>query len=292
MGELRIALRVYAMEGHSPAEVLSRMGRFIAERGGESMATCVFAAIDVEGSVISIANAAHPAPLIASSEGVRFVEQEAGPPLGGKATHEYKGAEIAIGPGEIVLMYTDGLVERRGRRLSEGQAQLAAAVAAAPLDPELVSAAALDAMLTNGPDDVAVLAAQNLAPVDGRLTLRMSARAEQLVAVRNALRHWLRHSPATKADVSAIVLATGEASANSIEHAYGPGDATFEVEAAHAYGSVEVIVRDFGRWRPPRGRERGRGIGLMRATMDEVEILQGDEGTSVRLVRSLGRESM
>jgi anti-sigma regulatory factor (Ser/Thr protein kinase) len=292
MGELRTALRVYGTEGLGAAEVVSGIARFVAARGMEYMATCAYATLDPERSVIVLANAGHPPPLVVSPGGARYIEQAVGPPLGAKRAHTYEETEVTLGPGEILLLYTDGLIERRGRRLSEGTSRLAAAAAAAPLEPELLCADVIREMLANGLDDVAVLAMQNLAPVNGQLMITLSARAEQLIAVRRAIRRWLRDSAATSADVSAIVLAANEACSNAVEHAYGPGDATFEVRGERRDHVVEVTVHDSGSWRAPRGKERGRGIALMRATMDEVEVVPGDAGTTVRLVRRLGKEKL
>jgi anti-sigma regulatory factor (Ser/Thr protein kinase) len=73
---------------------------------------------------------------------------------------------------------------------------------------------------------------------------------------------------------------------NSIRHAYGPSSAWVEIEAELLDDEVEVVVRDRGRWRPPRG-DGGRGIDLMQACMGSVEIEQGPEGTVVRMRRSV-----
>jgi anti-sigma regulatory factor (Ser/Thr protein kinase) len=79
-----------------------------------------------------------------------------------------------------------------------------------------------------------------------------------------------------------------EAAANAVEHAYGPGDASFDVEAVMSdEGEVCVVVRDEGRWRPPRGHNRGRGTLLMQELMDHFEVTTGDEGTEVRMRRRL-----
>jgi anti-sigma regulatory factor (Ser/Thr protein kinase) len=85
------------------------------------------------------------------------------------------------------------------------------------------------------------------------------------------------------------MLAATEACANAIEHAYGPRDATFEVRAQRYDNTIEVTVRDHGNWRAPRGRHRGRGMDLMRAAMDQVEVTPSDAGTTVRLTRRLGQ---
>jgi anti-sigma regulatory factor (Ser/Thr protein kinase)/putative methionine-R-sulfoxide reductase with GAF domain len=292
MGELRTALRVYGLEEEGARQVMRKLSRFVAGRGIESMATCAYATLDLERSVVCLASAGHPPPLLVSPSGARYVEQRGGPPLGTKADHPYEATEFALGSGEILLLYTDGVIERRGHLLSAGQERLAKDAAAAPLEPELLSAKVVEALPMNGPDDAVVLAMQNLTGADGRLSLTLSASAEQLIVVRRALRRWLRGDRVTPADVSATVLATNEACSNAVEHAYGPGEATFEVEAERGGHTVEVTVRDRGRWREPRGEHRGRGLMMMRAAMDEVEVVPGESGTTVRMCRRLGRDEL
>lgn len=121
------------------------------------------------------------------------------------------------------------------------------------------------------------------------LELTVAARMNELAPVRRSLRRWLRQSGATEADISAIVLASNEACANAIEHAYGSPDATFELRAEHAVDSVRITIRDSGCWRSPRGTGRGRGIELMRAFMDAVDIGGDDSGTIVRMSKTWTR---
>ena len=136
-------------------------------------------------------------------------------------------------------------------------------------------------------DDVALLALQALPVQSGPLQLRVDARPEVLADVRRSLRLWLEQAGASNEEAHSIVLAAGEACSNSIEHAYGPGDAELEIEARLEGGVVELTVRDFGRWRAPRGEDRGRGLEVMRATMDDVAIAHDDDGTVVQMSRRL-----
>jgi anti-sigma regulatory factor (Ser/Thr protein kinase) len=76
-----------------------------------------------------------------------------------------------------------------------------------------------------------------------------------------------------------------------VEHAYGPLDAAFDVEAEMTdEGEVSVVVRDQGRWRPPRGHNRGRGTLLMQELMDHFEAATSDEGTVIKMRLQLARE--
>jgi anti-sigma regulatory factor (Ser/Thr protein kinase) len=107
--------------------------------------------------------------------------------------------------------------------------------------------------------------------------------------VRQVLRRWLYAHGATEDETFDITVASQEACANAVEHAYGPGRRTFEIDASYTAGRVRLVIRDDGRWRPPRGTHRGRGLPLMRALMEHVDVQHTDEGTTVVLERSLGR---
>jgi len=116
--------------------------------------------------------------------------------------------------------------------------------------------------------------------------MRIPARAEELRTVRHQLRRWLEGQGA-QPDVGAeVTLATHEAAANAVEHAYlkEPGDLI--VRASRDHGNLMVVVEDEGRWRPPgRTDQRGRGLTLMHSLMDDVEIAPSPSGTQVTLRR-------
>jgi anti-sigma regulatory factor (Ser/Thr protein kinase) len=106
-----------------------------------------------------------------------------------------------------------------------------------------------------------------------------------LAEVRRVMRRWLHRHDVPEQDGREIVLAVSEVCANAIEHAYSPASAHFELTARHPDDRVEVIVRDTGSWRSPRGQHRGRGLTVAQAAMDEVEITPSDSGTQVVMRR-------
>jgi anti-sigma regulatory factor (Ser/Thr protein kinase) len=108
-----------------------------------------------------------------------------------------------------------------------------------------------------------------------------------LAHVRRVLRRWLINQGGDEADVAEVTIAVSEACANAIEHAYAPGPATFKLDATSTRGEITVTVRDEGRWRPPRGSNRGRGLSIMVAAMDDVQIDRTDTGTQVAMRRAL-----
>jgi len=125
-------------------------------------------------------------------------------------------------------------------------------------------------------------------PLDPRrFHLELVALPDSLATLRNALRQWLPQTGATPEEIFAVITAVGEAAANAIEHAYGPKEAAFEVEALVESGRLEIAVRDKGRWRTPRGPMRGHGLKMMRELMKSVEVASGPEGTMIRLSHTL-----
>ena len=124
--------------------------------------------------------------------------------------------------------------------------------------------------------------------VVGPLTTTVDADPRRLGELRATLRSWL-----TDLDVPAdrtfdILVAVGEACANSIEHGYGPAGGSLELSLARSDRYLEATIRDYGRWREPRGTHRGRGIGMMRRLTSSVDVVRRPDGTEVRLGWNLG----
>jgi anti-sigma regulatory factor (Ser/Thr protein kinase) len=167
-------------------------------------------------------------------------------------------------------------------------AELAARVSEAPDDPEAVCDHLLATLVpsSGATDDVAILMLRNL-PIADRFRVDFKAEPEALSQMRALLRRWLDHAGAGGSTVAEIITACGEAATNAIEHSGVAVDARFELSGRIAGGQVELSVRDEGRWRPPREGDQGRGLSLMRALMDTVEVAPSPEGTTVRLRRRL-----
>jgi anti-sigma regulatory factor (Ser/Thr protein kinase) len=125
------------------------------------------------------------------------------------------------------------------------------------------------------------------APIPSELVLELSAEPRVLAAVRRTLRRWLYEHGASPEDLSEITIAVNEACTNAIEHAYSPAPAAFELEARAEDGEVTLIVRDTGTWRSPRGEHRGRGLKIIEAAMDDVELNRSATGTELVMRRRL-----
>jgi anti-sigma regulatory factor (Ser/Thr protein kinase) len=138
-----------------------------------------------------------------------------------------------------------------------------------------------------GEDDIAVVALR-IVPVEAVLRVRFAADPQMLSQMRRMLARWLQAYGARPSEVADITLAAGEACANAIEHAYAPGVAYFELEAVHDEGLVTVTVRDTGRWRTARGGHRGRGLKMIAAAVDELDLRTTDAGTELVMRYRLG----
>jgi PAS domain S-box-containing protein len=160
MGQLRTALRAIVLEGHSPALALERLDMLMRGFTGPEMATVLQIAVDLRSRVLEYARAGHLPAMLRGADG--RVEQLSGGgsgPLGFGVGAGCCQSSATLDPGSTVLLYTDGLVERRHRGIDDGLAQLAEAFAAAPEAPAACIDAIVDSLITDEPDDdVAALA--------------------------------------------------------------------------------------------------------------------------------------
>jgi PAS domain S-box-containing protein len=291
VGRLRSALRAYALEGHDCGRVVDRLNRLLWTEPEESqMATMLYVIVDPAASTVRWVNAGHPPPLMVAGGEPRFLRGNASVPLGVLPFPIYEEVSAPMGPGETLLLYTDGLIERPGEHLDDGLAQLAARVSEAPEEPKAFLDHLLATLVPQGgaADDVALLALRNL-PVREQFSAEFPAQPESLAPIRSMLRRWLSHAGADDVEIAEITTACGEAATNAIEHAGTGNGASFEVSGRRDGPEVEVAVRDQGSWRSERPDDHGRGLGLMRTLMDTVAVEPGADGTTVSLRRRLGQ---
>jgi serine phosphatase RsbU (regulator of sigma subunit)/anti-sigma regulatory factor (Ser/Thr protein kinase) len=291
MGQLRTGMRAYALEHHSPAEVLGRTDRLLHSLQGDGMATAGYGVVDVDAASMRFAWAGHLPPLVISADRTRTLDVAPAPPLGAVPFARFPEGEIALGLEDTIVLYTDGLVERRGESLEVGLERLTATAGAlAGSSVEHLTHALVERLVgTAGTEDDTAILAVRIPRQPTRLELQLPADPAVLAPVRRVLRRWLAQWQPDPDDAFAFTLATGEACTNAVEHAHAPGQASFAVSATHEDGIVTVTVSDRGTWRAPRGRHRGRGLALMRDVMDEVDVERAKDGSTVRLRRRLRR---
>ncbi|MCU1668647.1 MAG: multi-sensor signal transduction histidine kinase [Blastococcus sp.] len=278
MGQLRSALSAALLQGCRPAEALELLDRFAARLPGALASTAACLVIEASSGTVSWSRAGHPPPLLITPDGdTRLLDQAgSGPVLGAPRRRPYAEGTVTIPPGATLLLYTDGLVERRGELLDDGLSRIRAVAARhAAAAPELLTGRLLAEVLadTDQPDDVAVIAARLLpAPLHERLP----ADPARLAGVRRAVRAWAVQAALPEDTADDLQLALGEALANAVEHAYaanGPGECEYSA-TREADGSVRVRVQDAGAWRPPPSDKghRGRGLELIHALALDVQV--------------------
>ena len=287
MAQLRTALRAYAAEGHDPASVVQAVDHLMSQLGPTAMTTLAYLVLDPIEETLEVVSAGHLPPLMIDPSGEpRYLSVQGSVPLGTAHSETYRSQVVPFPAGSAVMLYTDGLVERRGSPIDLGLDRLRA-ISAGTDDVGRLCSEALAQLVPQAPADDVALVAARMPPLSDDLRTTWPATSEALVGVRRILRRWLAVHGAGEEETYDIVVASQEACANAVEHAYGPGQAHFDVDAAHRDAQIRVTVRDRGRWRPPRGSHRGRGLPLMRALMESVDVEHGEEGTVVVLERTL-----
>ena len=161
MGQLRTAMRAYAMDLADPGEVLTRLHALIRHLDPDHCATAILAMVSPDGQM-SLATAGHPPPLLRDTDGsVRRLEYR-GPMLGLPLDHTFEAIPVPLRPGATLLFYTDGLIERRDAVLDVGIDQLAGVFGTAAGGPEQIADTVCEVMLADSSreDDTCLLICQ------------------------------------------------------------------------------------------------------------------------------------
>lgn len=274
MGQLRIVLRAYAAEGHTPATVMARASVFLHELDTDRFATCTYAEADLSTGVVQLVRAGHVDPLLRYADGsCRRLPVEGGLPLGLSAEFgrlEYPVSTIELDPGQTLLLYTDGLVEQPGADLDDGMQLLAALVRSGPGDLQELADRLCDVVDDRaGDDDVALLLLRRRAleapQSGGRLQQHVAQNDPEALSssrhmIRAAVRAWGARERADEIELAADELIT-----NALMHTDGGAIVTVRVLAGpERRMRVEVEDRSSAL---PRRREAGdsgvSGRGLM-----------------------------
>jgi serine phosphatase RsbU (regulator of sigma subunit)/anti-sigma regulatory factor (Ser/Thr protein kinase) len=293
MGQLRSALAACALTASSADGALQVLDAYAAELPGASSTTVVYAIVNVVDGWLEYSSAGHPYPLYVSPEGdTRYLDDAQGLPLCGSLSGERVSRRISFPPGSTIILYSDGLIERRRESLAVGLDRLESIVSARwqlPIEllaDEIVRNLFADSVRT---DDVAVLVLRSPVMSSNVFLTKLPARSDELAPLRGELRAWLQQHDSDRSEINAVLTTVGEASANAIDHAYSDQrEPLMRVEAAHVDGEVILNVTDTGRWKAPEpSSQRGRGLAMMQALADSVTIDRRPSGTSVTLRHTL-----
>jgi anti-anti-sigma factor len=312
MGQLRAVLAELLAAEEDLGQVLQRADAFAARMPSLRAATLALAVLDPAAGTLRYTTCGHPPPLIIGTDGTaRYLAGTGTGPLGTGTAPVLASSTLA--PGELILLYSDGLVERPNRTIAEGMAELAVVAADAAanrsLAPLLIEPPSIESLstehgadpaaaervcqltvelltrTTGHADDITALAAQWLADPVPALHLSLPSERPSLTTARDAFAGWLSRLDVAADDWEALHLAMVEVFTNAVEHAYPlqkPG--TVELDATlEADGSVACLVTDHGRWRPPDPADADRGHGLMVAghVVDTLLVShRGSNGTA------------
>jgi anti-sigma regulatory factor (Ser/Thr protein kinase)/anti-anti-sigma regulatory factor len=314
MGQLRAVLSDRLAANPDLGDALAEADQFAARTPGLRSAMLAVLALDPGSGTFWYATCGHPPPLVVAADGsTRFLPTTRGGPLG-TGSHPML-ARGRLGPDELVLLYTNGLLRRPGQVMADAMAELAAVAAdaaanqalpaGAPTAAERVCQLTVElASRTGDGDDLVALAAHRLAEPVPALQLELPGTLAALRTARRALTQWLQELGAVAADRAAIQLAIAELILNAAEHAYpADGAGTISLDAVLGDdGYVECRVTDHGTWRAPSiASDRGRGLMLVEHLLDDVMIShppqvagnpRGTRGTMVTLRHRLTRPAM
>ncbi|OBK22981.1 histidine kinase [Mycobacterium asiaticum] len=287
MGQLRSACRALLLEQPSPGAALGALDRFAARLPGARCTTAFCAVLSRDTGELVYSSAGHPPPIMVYADGTTvMLGGEHGLPLALRPQWNRPETHLVMPPRATLLLYTDGLIERRGVSLDDGMARAADVVQDGRSDGLEEVADHLMSVLEPGggyPDDVAMLLYRQPAP----LAMEISADASELAPSRAALRSWLTQAGVDSDQIQDVLVATGEAVANAIEHGLRDRPTgTVSLRATAIVDRLQVTVADTGAWKPPAeipGFSRGRGIDLMRVLMEDLSIHSSEAGTTVHM---------
>ncbi|MFB8088327.1 SpoIIE family protein phosphatase [Streptomyces sp. NPDC055992] len=295
MGQLRIALRAYASEGHPPSTVLARASRFLTELDTDRFATCTYAQVDLGTGTVRVVRAGHFGPLIRHMDGrVGSPRVRGGMPLGISTDfgdEEYPETRLDLVPGETLVLYTDGLVEEPGADIDAGVRTLITEVSAGPAGAEALADHLSDRLWERwgSGDDVALLVLRRSPDPGSPRAPRLhqyihqadpEGLSEARTIVRQALTDWDMAELADDAE-----LVTGELLVNVLLHTEGGAVLTLEV-LPEPVRRVRLSVQDRSsawprRRSPGETATSGRGLLLLDAVATRWGIEPRGEGKAV-----------
>ncbi|MCA2214265.1 ATP-binding protein [Jidongwangia harbinensis] len=282
IGQIRNAVRAYAVADPAPARVLSRLVTLLDTGEPAAPATLLLARLDPAEGVLTWCSAGHPGPVLCAPDATAApLPGPAGPPLdhGGATFAEQR---IGLAPGARLLCHTGTGIPDLVDRCVE-----AARRAAGARDT-------VDAVLSGAADGVAVVAVHHRPAARPRPAAALADADERWVyplipTAASAMRRDLRAALGTGFDPDLrddLLLAATEAVNNAVEHAQQPTRPEVEVTLRVSGGVVRIAVQDFGRWRErPPAMDRGRGALLMNA-YGEVRVTTTSDGTLVTIERT------
>ena len=293
MGQLRSSARALLINGAQPALLLEQLDSAASLIPNAYCTTVFLAVLDTESGLLEYSNAGHMPAVLAgiepgsgsgSGSGKTLLTDAASVPLAVRRDGPRPQASMVLPSGSTLMLFTDGLVERKHESIDDGierAADVLVETMKLPLDAvadamlrELAPAAGYD-------DDVAMVIYRHQGTP---LRIESDATADQLVGIRHRLSRWLGAAEVPEELAADIVLVVNEACTNCVEHAYrGHPVGSMLLEITATDGEIQAQVSDIGSWKTPAANpgNSGRGLVLMRALSDTIEIDSSPTGTTV-----------
>jgi serine phosphatase RsbU (regulator of sigma subunit)/anti-sigma regulatory factor (Ser/Thr protein kinase) len=280
MGQVRAALRALALTDPAPQTVLAGLDRLVGSLGAESrneeiFVTVVYGVLEPADGSIVLASAGHPPPVLrrpgraGGPATAALVDLPPGAPLG--LGGRWRTATVRLEPGDSILMFSDGVVERRDRPLSAGLAALVTAVGAAGSgDPRNLCSLATAAVTGSTDDDVAVLAVERAVALSRSATMLVPAEPTGPSRVRQWMSTRLREWSVPEQVIGAAILCTSELTTNALLHAGTPARVHIDLSTQRLLVSV-ADTGTRGSVTPTKAdtmSSRGRGLGLIEELSD------------------------
>lgn len=287
MGRLRTAFAALALHNPEPADLLTAVEGFVHGPDGTNFVTVFYAIVDLSQATITYSSAGHPPALLVRTGGEAvWLDQGHSGPLYSDTVEHRRQATVDCSSGGTLVLFSDGLVERRGEPLETGLERLASLVSGSAHLPaaDICEELAIGLEVDERRDDDVVILVANLLSEASDFSGRYPARPEELANVREAVRVWSSRSrlPASVSDDLLILI--GEACSNVVRHAYADGaEGDMEVTIVRHDGKLEFEVRDWGAWASPTSDSAGpgMGIGIMRKLTSDLTHASDADGTRV-----------
>lgn len=306
MAQLRAVTLERLHAGVAVNQVVQALDHFVQiAPAGQNASICV-AELDPVTGHLQYSSAGHPPPLVIDPNGDSFFLPPTGEPLIGSADPRTAWTH-RLSSGQVLLLYSDGIIERPGLHPAAGTVALREIATAAVADtlipaaftlPSAVDRATIQTLErltreTGVEDDITLLAIQPAAPLKP-FTIDVQALRAEIPTVRTALRNWFRPGQVDPSMLDKLDQITTELCENSIDHAYpdqvGPLTVAATLDPA---GLVTITVTDQGRWRPPPRLHEGRGLGLALTQQfaDQLTVDGKDTGTTVTVTTRLWKQA-
>jgi sigma-B regulation protein RsbU (phosphoserine phosphatase) len=285
MGQLRNALRAYAIDGYGPAQIANRVNRIATAFPGK-FATLIYLDVQPSTGIVSYINAGHPSALLQQPDGhVQPLERLGGLPLGIQPQADYQESSFQLDPGAALVLYTDGLVENRIDSLSRQEQYLETVIEDQLLPANALCSRIIDRLLLTPAQDDVSLVMLRLQALPERLDIDLQYPAH-IPVLGEALQRWLSDNGAANLDNNQLLQTLSATLVRSAQQYYGLQEASLHIQAKLSKDTIDVSVQRSisGSKQPSSDRHLGESALLH----DEMFISSDPSKVIISLPRAAG----